>query len=259
MLDFDVQRCTRRCSVSQRELRAGELCYSAIVSRGAQVVRLDFAPESWKGPPENSLGWWKARVPENSNQKVAWAPNDVMLDYFEFLADKPEKADVRYVLALLLVRRRVIRLENARTDDQGNETLVVFCPRNEEESEVAAILPDDERVAEIQAELSTLLFGDASTLMPPRPADEEPAVPPDETIADEAPALTFVASDDDASDDDEADDDEADDDESDDSESDDSETDDSETDDSETDDSETDDSETDDDPGSRSNDRETRT
>ena len=31
MLDFDVQRCTRRCSGSDRELKAGEWVYSALV------------------------------------------------------------------------------------------------------------------------------------------------------------------------------------------------------------------------------------
>lgn len=175
MLDFDVQRCTRRCSGSDRELKAGEWVYSALVPRGAQVLRLDFSPDVWKGPPENAIGWWKGRVPEGGNQRTAWAPNDVMLDYFEHLETRPDKADVRYVLALLLVRRRVIRLENTLTDDEGNETLVVFCPRNEQESRVVAILPDDQRVAEIQTELSTLLFGDSSSLMPP-PA--EPTVEP---------------------------------------------------------------------------------
>jgi hypothetical protein len=207
MLDFDVQRCTRRCSGSDRELKAGEWVYSALVPRGAQVVRLDFAPEAWKGPPENAIGWWKGRVPDGGNQRTAWAPNDVMLDYFEHLENRPEKADVRYVLALLLVRRRVIRLENTLTDDQGNETLVIFCPRNEQESRVEAMLPDDQRIAEIQTELSTLLFGDSSSLMPP-PA--QPTVEPAPEAAVEAPSEPIAVAQNASSDDETTEEDESD-------------------------------------------------
>jgi hypothetical protein len=166
MLEYDVQRCTRRCVASDRELKPGEPCYSTLVTRGAQVVRLDYAEDAWPGPPEKSLGWWRSRVPDGGKERVAWAPNDVMLDYFSYLADRPDKADVRYVLALLLIRRRVIRLENTLVDEAGGETLVVVCPRDECESRLAAVMPDEPRVAEIQAELSKLLFGDAASMMP---------------------------------------------------------------------------------------------
>ena len=64
MLDFEINRCSRRCSHSDRELKAGEPVYSVLVSRGAQVVRLDYASESWPGPPEESIGWWKSVVPD---------------------------------------------------------------------------------------------------------------------------------------------------------------------------------------------------
>ncbi len=168
MLDYDVQRCTRRCAATDRELKPGEACYSALVPRGSAVVRLDFAADAWPGPPEKSLGWWRSRVPDGGKERVAWAPNEVMLDYFAYLADRPDKADVRYVLALLLVRRRVIRLESTLMDDAGGETLVVFCPGEEDEyeSRIAAVSPDAARFADILAELSILLFGDAASLMP---------------------------------------------------------------------------------------------
>jgi hypothetical protein len=178
MLDYDVQRCTRRCAATDRELKPGEPCFSALVPRGATVVRLDFAHDAWPGPPDQSLGWWRSRVPDGGKERVAWAPNEVMLDYFAYLADRPEKADLRYVLALLLIRRRVIRHENTLVDDAGRETLVVVCPQEdtEYESRLAAETPDEPRIAEIQAELSKLLFGDAASLMPDSLLAESPAL-----------------------------------------------------------------------------------
>lgn len=160
MLDFEVQRCTRRCAETARELHPGEEFFSVLVSRGADVVRFDYCNEAWQGPPDDALGWWKSQMPSPHSNRVNWAPNDVMLHYFEQLEGQPEKIDVRYVLALLMVRRRVMRLEETETDVDGTELLVLFCPRNENEYRVAVAAPSPARIEEIQNELSQLLFAD---------------------------------------------------------------------------------------------------
>lgn len=157
MLDFEVQRCSRKCSSSGRELRPGETCYSVLVSEGSSVQRLDYSEEAWSGPPENSLGWWRSRIAEPGVVRMSWAPNDVLLDYFMKLADEPTKADERYVLALLLVRRRILRLEETSTGPDGNDVLTLFCPRHELTHQVVANLPDESRVRQIQEDLGRLL------------------------------------------------------------------------------------------------------
>lgn len=172
MLDFEVQRCTRRCAATDREFKPGEVVFSALVPRGAEVVRQDFAADAWQGPPEKAIGWWKGRVPDGVQPKQSWAPNDVMLDYFQRLADQPEKADACYVLALLLIRRRVLKLEEGTTDT-GDE-LSVFCARNEKVYRIPAVLPDETRVQQIQAELRAALSG-AIDLTAPAPAPALPA------------------------------------------------------------------------------------
>jgi hypothetical protein len=111
MIDYDIQRCTRRCAATDRELRCGEVCYSILVPEGAEVVRRDYAAEAWQGPPESAIGWWKTTIADPAAGRLHWAPSDVMLNYFERLSEDPAADDARYVLALLLVRRRVLRIE----------------------------------------------------------------------------------------------------------------------------------------------------
>ena len=62
MIDYDIQRCSRRCAASDRELHNGEVCYSVLVPEGGQVVRRDYSAEGWPGPPEGAIGWWKSAV-----------------------------------------------------------------------------------------------------------------------------------------------------------------------------------------------------
>ena len=161
MIDFEVQRCTRHCAASGRELKAGETFYSTLVAEGSQVVRHDYAEEAWQGPPEGVLGWWKSQMPHRESKKMHWAPNDVMLELLEQLEHQPQSADMRYVLSLLLVRRRVLRLEETRRDERGCELSVLYCPRREATYHVLTIIPNDQRTAEIQEQLARLLFAPA--------------------------------------------------------------------------------------------------
>jgi len=162
MLDFDIQRCTRRCAKSGDELKPGDNFYSVLIAEGNKVLRYDYAEGNWEGPPEQSLGWWKSQMPSANANRVNWAPNDVMLHYFQELEDQDGKQETRYVLALLMVRRRVVRLEDTETDDDGNELLVLFCPKTENEYKVQVVDPTEEKILEVQDELAQLLFANAS-------------------------------------------------------------------------------------------------
>lgn len=162
MLEFEVQRCTRRCAATDRELQPGETFYSVLQPAGAEVKRSDYCQESWQGPPTDALGWWKSQMPTPTSKKMHWAPNDVMLHYFEQLENQPDKQDVRYVLTLLMIRRRVLRLEETEQDDEKGEVLVVYCHRNENEYKVTVRPPTEERVNQIQEELTQLLYADAA-------------------------------------------------------------------------------------------------
>lgn len=160
MIDYEVHRCSRRCAATEREFLPGETIMSVLISEGSQVVRRDYGLDAWQGPPEHAVGWWKSQVPHPSAKRLHWAPGEVMLGYFEQLAEEPEKADVRYFLALLMVRRKLLRQESVEKDEAGRETLVLFCPRNELEYRTPVVMPSEDRLAIVQQELSQLLQAD---------------------------------------------------------------------------------------------------
>jgi hypothetical protein len=156
-MDFEVQRCTRHCATTGRQLTEGEEFYSVLASHGAAVERQDYSLEAWQGPPEGALGWWKSRIPTREAKKNRLAPSEVLLQLFQGLEAAADKQDMRYVLALLLIRRRILRLEDTEADDQKQETLVLYCPRDETTYRIRSILPSDERTRQIQEELAQLL------------------------------------------------------------------------------------------------------
>ena len=155
-MDYEIQRPTRHCFATQRELAPGEAYFSVLLSDGDELHRRDFSVEAWAGPPEDAVGWWKAEIPSAKAKKRHWAPNDVMLQFFDELEGQEGREEMRYILALLLVRRRVMRHEETEQDEE-RETLVLYCPRREETYHVEAAVPDAERAEAIQNELAALL------------------------------------------------------------------------------------------------------
>jgi hypothetical protein len=156
-MDYEVERCSRHCAQSGRELLPGQPYYSVLIAEGSELKRRDYAAEAWQGPPAQCVGWWKAQVPDRQTTRKHWAPNEVMLQLFDELAEQPEKQDLRYVLALLLVRRRVMRLEEEKKDAAGQEEIVLFCPRRDATYSLPVVMPSAERAEQIQQELAALL------------------------------------------------------------------------------------------------------
>lgn len=188
MADFDIRSRDRHCTVTGKELGAGQVVYSALVQRDEQIVRLDFCEEAWTEPPEGNIGWWKAFIPEKKSDRVYWAPNSVVLSYFHELRDQHEQAEVTYLLTLLMVRRRILRMEDfedvsttvsTEGDDEQNtgandasgseQVMIVTDPTDDTEYRIPVVEVAVDQIDRIQDQLCELLFSDE----PPTVEDEE--------------------------------------------------------------------------------------
>lgn len=169
VIEFEVQRCTRRCAATNRPFAPGEVYYSALRNSEQGVVRRDYCETSWH-PPQDAIAWWRSRAPDGGPSGAKLAPNEVLLRLFDEWADEPTRAEARYVLALLLVRRKVFRMREPRVAFGGEESqepantdlLHVECPSRDQEYQLAVASPDATHAQTIQAELNQLLFADAA-------------------------------------------------------------------------------------------------
>jgi hypothetical protein len=156
-MEYEIERSAKSCTETGREFVPGEEFFSALIAAGKDLKRCDYSAEGWHGPPEGAIGWWKSQMPDQQSRRAHWAPNDLLLNFFDELAQQPDKQDMRYVLALLLVRRRVMRLEEEQRDDAGQERLMLYCPRRDTQYEVVSMALGRDRVDEIQQVLVKLL------------------------------------------------------------------------------------------------------
>jgi hypothetical protein len=131
MTDYPIGPGARRCCVSGRELRPGERYYSVLLDDEGTFRRKDFAVEAWTGPPAGAFGFWLGKVPAAEGKKRLAFDDEMLLECFARLEGQLEPARVRfrYVIALLLMRRKRLRFEEAKTD-AGQEVLALRCARS---------------------------------------------------------------------------------------------------------------------------------
>jgi len=141
--DYKVNRCTRRCFAQERPLREGEWYYSVVLESGDDYERRDYSAEAWKSPPDGTIGWWKNRMPTSDQKKLVLAPNEVLIDLLRQMGGFPEKAKSRYLLALMLMRRKVVR----PVDQPGAVAAIGRTESENSNSEQTKIEADNEQAS----------------------------------------------------------------------------------------------------------------
>ena len=158
MLNFDFKRSGRKCSLKDRTFESGEEFYAALIDIDGDLERRDYAAESWDGAPADCVGWWKSKMPDLDNDRVYWAPNHLLLAYFQHAFNKgPQAEDVAYVMAILLLQKRILQM--IENDESTNPpTLIVHHRKTKTDYAIAVPEISSHRMNEIQNELSEHLF-----------------------------------------------------------------------------------------------------
>jgi hypothetical protein len=133
-----------------------------LLLKAGKCRRIDYSQEAWSGPGEDGVvGWWKSQLHAATSHKVRMAPSDVLLEYFRQLESIGDQQDSRYVLALFLIRRRVLRLEGREQLADGSQWLQLRCLRDDSRHRVRDVAPSDARIAQIEEQLVQLLYAGA--------------------------------------------------------------------------------------------------
>src|SRR2546421_6827727 len=146
MSDYQLQPNSRRCSVSGRELKPGETYFSVLLDEHGRFVRREYSREAWQGPPDGAFSFWCGKVPTREQDRRPPVDDDLLLDCFTHLEgqNEPARVNFRYVLALLLMRRKRLKFEDPRTE-AGHEMLRLRCAAPKATHKVANPARSDEQ------------------------------------------------------------------------------------------------------------------
>jgi hypothetical protein len=157
-MEYEIEANTRRCAATGRELQPGERFYSVLLDQAGQFIRQDYAGDTWQGPPERAFSFWTGRVPAQDQSRRPRIDEDVLMDCFQRLQaqTEPGRLNFRYVVALLLMRRKRLRFEETRVEN-GQEILSLRCNRTRAVHRVLNPRLSEEEMAAVQEEVFEVL------------------------------------------------------------------------------------------------------
>jgi hypothetical protein len=163
MIDFEVSRPVGRCFVSGREFAEGETFHTALFESPQGFERRDYSEESWQGPPEGALCCFQTRLPKREEKRRTFVDDDALLTFFTRLADSTDesKQRFRFVLSLILLRKRVLKYERTIREGQ-REYWEMRCMRDKSSHRVFNPVLTDTEIQELTGELGAILAGGAA-------------------------------------------------------------------------------------------------
>jgi hypothetical protein len=171
---WNIEPASRRCAASGQELKEGQEFYAVLYEEGESFRREDYALDAWKGPPEGTFCHFRSRIPVKTRKQRLFADDDTLVSFFLRLANAQEETKIhfRFVLSLILLRKRLIRYERTCHDNDREYWVMRLTrePADEsgDDSAVQKVLNprlDDRQIEAVSRELGAILHG-------PSPADE---------------------------------------------------------------------------------------
>lgn len=159
--DWEIGSRTGVCASSGRTLEEGEEFYTVIFEDGASFRRVDFSLDAWEGTPEGAFCSFKTRVPVRAKKRKLLVDDELLIDFFLRLEhdQEPVRLQFRFVLALILMRKRLLRYEDSQVEPEG-ETWRMTLMRDRSSHRVINPRLNNEEIDRVSGQLSSILHSD---------------------------------------------------------------------------------------------------
>ena len=158
--DWTIQGRSHACAATGRHFEDGEYFYTLLYYEKAEFRREDVCEESYKSRNENvkPFSHWRSKyeaapaVIETVSKQTA---EDLLRKYME--ENAADFANARYILALMLERKRILKEREVKRGDDGALTRIYEHAKTGE----IFVIPDPElrldQVAEVQQQVASQL------------------------------------------------------------------------------------------------------
>lgn len=133
-LSFEIARPTGTCAATGETIGPGQKYMATLCEREGEdgLERLDFDQREWKRgarpkAPLRLFGSWAATMPEPNSKKKTFIDDEALIELLDQLegVEEPKRIAFRYVLALLLIRKKLLKYEETRKDHMGGRPVMV--------------------------------------------------------------------------------------------------------------------------------------
>ncbi|MBN1765226.1 MAG: hypothetical protein JW860_08220 [Sedimentisphaerales bacterium] len=161
MEQWQIDKSSGVCAGTGAELKPGDEYYAALIDSQDRFERRDYSCQYWQQHQPEVYSFWKTKVPLPNEKKKLFVDDGILINFFERLEGEkePVKVNFRFVLALILMRKRLLKYEDTRRE-AGHEIWQMRFVREKEFHEVLNPQLDDEQIEQVSHELSSILRGE---------------------------------------------------------------------------------------------------
>ena len=161
MDEWEINKPLGQCYGTGRKIEYGEEYFGALVETGEGLQRQDFCADYWEKEKPNVFCYWKTRLPHPNQKKQIFVDNEMLLAFFERLSKEieQEKVNFRFVLALILMRKRRLKYDATRVED-GNEIWRLRIVSEKQIVEVINPHLDEEQIEQLSSQIGQILQTD---------------------------------------------------------------------------------------------------
>ena len=156
---YDVARPQGRCHVTGNAIEPGTKFMAALRETPQGFDRVDVSMPAWpQFERKDIVAFWQATMPAHEQKKKMFVDDEVLCDLFERLKDttEPPKLNFRFVLGLILMRKRMLMYEDSR-NDEGREVWTMRFKGKEQRLDMLNPRLAEEQVAEVSQQLGSIL------------------------------------------------------------------------------------------------------
>jgi hypothetical protein len=147
MDEWEIKKPLGQCSGSGKVIEAGEEYFAALVETPQGFERRDFCAEYWQQHKPQIFCYWKSKLVPPEQKKKLFVDDDMLMTFFERLANEVEeqKVNFRFALMLILMRKRLLKYDSSRMENgkeiwklrlTGTDTMVDVVNPNLSEQQI---------------------------------------------------------------------------------------------------------------------------
>jgi hypothetical protein len=161
MSEWEINKPLGQCWGSGRKIEYGEEYFGALVETQEGLQRRDYCADYWLNEKPNVFCFWKTKLPNPDQKKQIFVDDDMLMAFFERLQKEtePEKINFRFVLALILMRKRRLKYDETRVDN-GNEIWRLKVVGDKQTVEVINPHLDEEQIEQLSSQIGQILQTD---------------------------------------------------------------------------------------------------
>ena len=161
MVEWEINKPLGQCYGSGKAIEPGEEYFGALVETDEGLQRRDFCADYWESEKPDVFCHWKTRLPRPDEKKQIFVDDEMLMAFFERLAEETEqeKVNFRFVLALVLMRKRRLKYDATRTDD-GREIWRLRVVGEGEFVDLVNPHLDEEQIEQLSSQIGQILHAD---------------------------------------------------------------------------------------------------